>query len=117
MSCAHARPVHPVQIDGDLTVQTAALQKTKLLQALRVPYAVIELDLSQVSEIDTTGVQLLLQGCTICMVLGGALRLVCLSPAVREVIELLNLQDRFAAAANHCPECVDIQGRTVCSAV
>ncbi len=105
MSCTHERPTHRVAVEGDLTVYTAAAHKARLLPALRVPYAIIELDLVQVNEIDTAGLQLLLLGCNIAMTMGGALRLVTPSPAVREVIELLKLHDVFARAAAHCPNC------------
>jgi anti-sigma B factor antagonist len=103
--CTHQREVRTVQVEGDLTVRTAASQKPKLLAALRAPYSVVELDLAEVTEIDTSGVQLLLLGCNIAMVVGGALRLTVISPAVREVIELLQLQTVFAQAAAHCPAC------------
>ncbi len=94
-----------MQVEGDLTVRTAASQKPKLLEALRTPYTVVELDLAEVTEIDTAGVQLLLLGCNIAMVVGGALRLTVSSPAVREVIGLLKLEAVFEQAAAHCPVC------------
>lgn len=81
------------------------MQKARLLSALRVPYTIIELDLVQVGEIDTSGLQLLLLGCNIAMTMGGSLRLISPTPAVREVIELLRLEEVFARAAAHCPEC------------
>jgi len=105
MNCGHSRPVRSVQVEGDLTVLTAAAQKTSLLEVLRTPYTVVELDLAEVTEIDTAGIQLLLLGCEVAMVVGGALRLTVLSPAVREVIELLKLEAVFARAAVHCPVC------------
>jgi len=105
MTCAHERPVRRVEVEGDLTVYTAAAQKSRLLPALRAPYTLVELDLVQVCEIDTAGVQLLLLGCNIALMMGGALRLVNPSPAVRAVLELLMLDPVFARASEHCPTC------------
>lgn len=105
MTCTHQRPTRRFEVEGDLTVYTAAAQKLRLLSELRVPYTVIEVDLVQVTEIDTAGLQLLLLGCNIAMTLGGSLRLLSPTPAVREVIELLRLEDVFARAAAHCPNC------------
>ncbi len=45
-------------IEGELTIYTAADSKPKLLAALQAP--VTEFDLSQVTEIDSAGLQLLL---------------------------------------------------------
>jgi anti-anti-sigma factor len=45
-------------IEGELTIYTAADSKPKLLGALRAPAT--EFDLSQVTEIDSAGLQLLL---------------------------------------------------------
>lgn len=105
--CAHERPTRRLEVEGDLTIHTARSQKERLLPALRAPYTVIEVDLAQVTEIDTAGLQLLLMGCDVTMAMGGALQLVRMSPAVAEVIELLSLQQIFASAAAHCPNCAE----------
>jgi anti-sigma B factor antagonist len=113
--CEHERPTRRLEIEGDLTIHTARAQKERLLPALRAPYTVIEVDLAQVTEIDTAGLQLLLMGCDVAMVMGGALKLVRTSPAVAEVIELLSLQQIFASAAAHCPNCADARSCTAVS--
>lgn len=109
--CEHERPIRRLEVEGDLTILTARRQKERLLPALRAPYTVIEVDLAQVTEIDTAGVQLLLMGCNVAMVMGGALKLVRTSPAVAEVIELLSLRQIFASAAAHCPNCAEAQSQ------
>jgi anti-anti-sigma factor len=94
---------HPV--DGDLTIYTAAEQKAKLLPAFRSPYSIVELDLAQVREIDTAGMQLLILGCRVTVAVGSALRLTQISPGVASLIELLELEQTFERARDHCPVC------------
>ncbi len=71
----------------------------------RTPYCIVELDLGQVTDIDTAGAQLLLLGCKITVMVGGSLRLTNIGPQVASIIELFNLQETFARAQNHCPLC------------
>ena len=77
-----------------------------MFRQVRVPHTVIDLDLAQVAEIDTAGLQLLLLCCQIATTIGGALRLINPTPAVSDLVRLLALQGHFARAAAHCPECL-----------
>ena len=77
-------------VNGDLTIYHAAEIKQRLIDSVRAS-AVLELDLSQVGEMDTAGFQLLALAKRESQKLGHALRIVGHSPAVREVIEFLNM--------------------------
>jgi anti-anti-sigma factor len=77
-------------VDGDLTIYGATEIKQRLIDGIQAD-AVLELDLSHVAEIDTAGLQLLALAKRESLKLGHALRIVGHSPAVREVIEFLNL--------------------------
>ena len=81
--------IHPT-VDGDLTIYHAAEIKQRLIEGIRAG-AVLELDLSHVAEMDTAGLQLLALAKRESQKLDHALRIVGHSPAVREVIEFLNL--------------------------
>ncbi len=73
-------------IEGEMTVATAAALRDEILAALAPQTAgEIEIDLSGVSEMDTAGLQLMLQIKRKC---GTHLRLVNHSPAVLQVLDL-----------------------------
>jgi anti-sigma B factor antagonist len=103
--CEHERPVVRHEVEGDLTIYTAAEQKARLLTVFRTPYSIIELNLRNVSEIDTAGLQLLILGCKVTVMVGGALRLTEFGPSVASMVDLLQLHEIFARAQNHCPHC------------
>lgn len=90
-------------IEGELTVYTVGRHKPDLVRAL-AENGRAELDLSQVPEIDTAGLQLLLMARTLASTRGETLKLVAPSPAVREVLDLCRLHDAFAPPARHEPE-------------
>jgi anti-sigma B factor antagonist len=94
-------------VEGDLTIYSACEQKRRLLPVFRTPYSTVELDLAQVTEIDTAGIQLLILGCKITVMTGGSLRLTNIGPQVAALIELFNLNETFVRAQNHCPICAD----------
>ena len=77
-------------LDADLTIYTAVDTKRKLLDAVH-NLETLELDLSQVGEIDTAGFQLLVLAKREAQRLDRSLRIVAHSPAVREVIEFYNM--------------------------
>ncbi|MCF8176210.1 MAG: STAS domain-containing protein [Burkholderiaceae bacterium] len=77
-------------VDGDLTIYHAAETKTHLIDGIRAS-TLLELDLSHVGEIDTSGLQLLAMAKRESQQLGHALRIVGHSPAVRELIEFFNM--------------------------
>jgi anti-sigma B factor antagonist len=76
--------------DGEMTIYCAAELKPALLAALGQSDE-IEIDLSNISELDTSGVQLLMLMKREAVAAGKALSLSGHSPAVLEVFELLGL--------------------------
>ncbi len=81
-----------LRLDGELTIFRAAELKPLLLQGA----GALALDLSQVVEIDTAGLQLLL----LAQRERGALQLVDPSPPVREAIALAGLEARLQPAGS-----------------
>jgi len=79
---------------GEMTIYSAAELKPALLHALGQSDE-IEIDLGDISEIDTSGVQLLMLMKREAAVAGKALKLAGHSPAVLEVFELLGLGNWF----------------------
>ncbi len=79
-------------LDGEMTVASAATLREALLAALPGMPGDVEVDLSGVSEIDTAGLQLMLQLKRKC---GARLRLVNHSPAVLQILDLSNLAAQF----------------------
>src|SRR5262247_1367015 len=87
---AHRR----IAIAGPLTIYEAAPGKRALLEALgRV--AELEIDLSEVTELDTAGIQLLLLVKGEASAANKAVRLTAPSPAALEAIELCGLDDHL----------------------
>jgi len=84
-----------LSLSGELTIFRAAELKGELLQALTDAGGALELDLSQVSELDTAGLQLLMLLKKTARQRGCELRLLAHSPAVLEVFELLNVAAYF----------------------
>lgn len=85
----HAECTH-VEVDGELTIYSAAESKTHFLKALSLG-AKIEVDLAAVTEIDTAGLQLMLMLKRESQQRGKTLAFTHHSAVVREMIELLNL--------------------------
>lgn len=85
-----------VRLAGEMTVHRAEELKPALLDALPADKATAHLDLSQVSEIDTAGLQLLISACAEMKRRGGALQIVAASGAVTEVLTLFR-QTRLLA--------------------
>lgn len=79
---------------GEMTIYNAAELKPTLLHALEQSEE-IEIDLAGISEMDTSGVQLLMLMKREAAVAGKALKLAGHSPAVLEVFELLGLGNWF----------------------
>lgn len=92
-----------IRIEGELTIYTAAESKQQLLAALAAHEA-FAVELDAVAEIDTSGVQLLLMAQREAQRQGKALTLAGASPAVQEVIELLNLAELPLAAPKTASE-------------
>ncbi|MBT3065187.1 lipid asymmetry maintenance protein MlaB [Rhodoferax sp. U11-2br] len=76
-----------LKIEGELTIFRAAELKPMLLDAP----AVTEVDLSAVTELDTAGLQLLMVAKKAALAQGRELQLTGHSPAVLDVLALLNV--------------------------
>ena len=83
-----------LSISEDLTIYNALEQKQKLLAALEGD-GDLELNLSQVGEMDTAGLQLLILLKMEAQRAGKSVRIVSHSQAVRSTIEFCNLGARF----------------------
>ena len=83
-----------LNLAGEMTIYNAAELKPALLHALDEGKE-IEIDLAGISEMDTSGVQLLMLMKREAVVAGKALKLARHSPAVLEVFELLRLGNWF----------------------
>lgn len=83
-----------LRIEGEMTIYRAFELKQALLAELKES-AAVEIDLAGVTELDTAGVQLLMLARKSAQAGQRELRLVALSPAVVEVLELLNLATHF----------------------
>ena len=86
-----------IAIDGELTIYRAADLKITVLEALRKA-RVLEVDLSGVTELDTAGLQVLMLAKNAAAADGRELRLLNHSPAVVEIVEMLNLGAFFGDA-------------------
>ncbi|HTZ00678.1 MAG TPA: STAS domain-containing protein [Rhodocyclaceae bacterium] len=89
-----AHEIARLALDANLTIYNVVELKRRLLDAVRAAGGV-ELDLSQVAEMDTAGFQLLVLAKRESQRLGHTLRIVAHSPAVREVIEFFNMVAYF----------------------
>lgn len=81
-------------IDRELTIYHAAELKAEILAALEGAWE-LELDLSQVGEMDMAGLQILILAKREVARRGKSMHIVEHSPAVREVIDFLNLAAYF----------------------
>ncbi len=87
-------PTRRLTLDTDLTIYHAPEHKRLLLEALDQA-ELIELDLGQVSEIDSAGLQVLLLGKRESLASGKTLRIVGHSPAVQELLDFFNVASYF----------------------
>lgn len=81
-------------IQEDMTIYQALEQKQQLMLALQATDA-LDLDLAQVGEIDTAGLQLLLLAKREAGRLGKQLAIVAHSPVVRQTLDFCNLAGFF----------------------
>jgi anti-sigma B factor antagonist len=82
--------VSRLRIAGEMTIYTAADLKAELMTHLAQP-GELEIDLSEVSELDSAGLQLLI----LAKREGRAMRLTGHSPAVLDVLDICNLAPYF----------------------
>lgn len=85
---------HPLRPPQDLTIYHAQELKQLLLDALAATTE-LELDLSQVGELDAAGLQLLILLKKEAQQAGRCVRIVAHSPVVRDVIDFCNMATEF----------------------
>jgi anti-sigma B factor antagonist len=78
-----------IRVFGELTIQHAEDLKPLLLAALPTDGSMAKLDLAQVSEVDTAGIQLLMAAHREASNRGASLQIVAVSQAVQDALELL----------------------------
>jgi len=88
-----------IRIEGELIMQRAEEFKPLLLASLPTDGSVARLDLSQVSEIDAAGLQLLMAAKREVTNRGTSLQVVAASQAVRDTLDLFR-QSALLAVAN-----------------
>ena len=89
MTCEIEKREGRLHIRGEMTIYGAAALKDDLFAALEAEFNGCALDLSGVSEFDTTGLQILLMARKASLSRGGSFSLANPSAAVRETLELL----------------------------
>ncbi len=86
--------LNKVSVVGEMTIYTAMDLKHQLHTAM-LDCTAVEMDLSQVSEMDTAGFQQLYLAKREFAGAGKTFRLTGQSPAAREILELYNMQGYF----------------------
>lgn len=94
----------PLSLEGELTIYNAAETKSRLMDALGRSEA-LDVDLSNVTEFDTAGLQLVMLAKREAERAGKALHYVNCSPMAREVFEFFNLDGQLGIPeSDHSPE-------------
>lgn len=88
----------PILLEGELIMQRAEEIKPLLLASLPLDGSVARLDLSQVTEMDTAGLQLLMAANREVINRGTTLTIVAASEAVRTTLELFRQTSLLAPA-------------------
>ena len=88
------KSVTRIDILGDLNIFNAAEQRERLLDALEVS-SEVEVDLSHVTEIDTTGIQLMIAAKYEAAARNKPLRFTGHSPEVVDILDLCDLAGHF----------------------
>jgi anti-anti-sigma factor len=88
------KAVASLKIEGEMNIFTAAALRQRLLDALGSSEE-MEVDLTEVSEIDSAGIQLMVAAKLEATARDKALRFTGHSPAVFEMIELYDLSGHF----------------------
>jgi anti-anti-sigma factor len=92
-----------LRIAGDMTIYQAEEVRQKLLGSVGAAGTAVEIDLQDVTEIDTAGVQLLIAARHAAAAVGKTLCLTARSAAVTEVLALFGLATFFAAPSATAP--------------
>jgi len=90
----------PLSIEGELTVFTVHALKDRMMAALAQSSA-LQVDLSEVSEVDGAGIQLLLAAKREAQQRGGTLSLIGQPPQFIAALELTDLASEFGAPPIH----------------
>ncbi|WP_030443761.1 STAS domain-containing protein [Actinoplanes subtropicus] len=93
--------VRAVELDGELTIQTAAEECPRLLAVVEKD-AMVRVGLAGVTEIDTAGVQLLLAVRRSAERVGGVAEFRDASDAVREALAIVHLDDQLRPVGEVC---------------
>ncbi|HEX5460663.1 MAG TPA: STAS domain-containing protein [Steroidobacteraceae bacterium] len=86
----------PLRIDGEMTIYSAAALAKSVVTAVTDPSREPSLDLSQVTDIDTAGLQILLMARKLARARGG-LALIDPNPRVEALLRLCRLEDMIAS--------------------
>ena len=89
--------VHRIALDGEVNIYRAADLRVEVLDALRRA-RVLEIDLAAVTELDTAGLQVLMLAKRTATQERRELHLLHHSPAVLDIVEMLNLGAFFGDA-------------------
>jgi anti-sigma B factor antagonist len=103
----NATEVRSLSLAGELTIQTAAEEKVALLAFLETTagaHADVELDLADVTELDTAGVQLLLMARREARAQGRNLTLVTPSHTALEVLRIAHLDTSLEPVGPHATQ-------------
>lgn len=100
MATQNRQTVAYLRIQGEMTIYRAIELKRTLMAPIQEG-VVLQANLAEVTEIDTTGLQLLMMAKKTAQECGGDLRLVEYSNAVIDVLALLDLGDWFGDALPH----------------
>jgi len=88
----------PLRIEGEMTIYSAAALAARVIAAVTDASGVASLDLSQVTDIDTAGLQILLMARKLARARAG-LALIDPSPRVEALLRLCRLEDMIVSRA------------------
>lgn len=94
MKKSAAKDICKMRMEGELTIYTASATKALLMPVLE-KCSNLEIDLSQVSEMDTSGLQLLMLAKRECVARKGNMNLTGHTQAVLDVLDLCNMSQYF----------------------
>jgi anti-anti-sigma factor len=99
MAARTASPPHdaePLRVEGEMTIYSAAALAQRVIAAATSASGGLGLDLSQVTDIDTAGLQILLMARKLARTRGG-LSVLDPSPRVEALLRLCGLEDMIAS--------------------
>jgi anti-sigma B factor antagonist len=88
--------MEPLRVEGEMTIYSAAAIAERVVAAIETASGAVSLDLSQVTDIDTAGLQILLMARKAARAQGGELALVDPSSRVQALLHLCRLDDMIA---------------------